>query len=471
MLLLNGAFMLLCLPFSFTSDHNAAQAIIIASAITLASGALARFLTNRSLTKELSKRDGYLIVTFGWLFMTLFGSLPYLISGYIPNVVDALFETMSGYTTTGATILTDIEALPNDLLIWRSITQYIGGMGIIVLAVAILPILGIGGMQLFGAEAPGISADKLHPRIKDTALRLWYIYVSLTVLECVLLMIGDMPFFDALNHSLTTIAIGGFSIKNESIAAYDSAYIQYVIMAFMIICATNFTLIYFGVKLRWRKIIENEEFRNYILMMGLMITIVTIALFQLRETEFEQAFRDSAFNTISILTTTGYATSDYTNWNPFLTTLFFTLMFVGGCSGSTAGGVKVARLTVLFKNSFAQLKRQMHPSAVIPVRLNGKAVPQDLTFNILAFIMLYLTIFVFSSIFMSMIGIDFLTAIGGVASALGNIGPGIGSVGPVDNYAHLPGIGKWYLSLLMLVGRLELFTVLMLFTPYFWRRY
>lgn len=463
--------MFLCVPVSFSFVNNSAFAIILSGSITIVAGLLAWLSTRNATNKELAKRDGYLIVTFGWVAMTVFGSLPYLLSGSIPSVTDAIFETMSGYTTTGATILTDIESVNKGILFWRSLTQWIGGMGIIVLAVAILPILGIGGMQLFVAEAPGITPDKLHPRIKDTAIRLWYIYVGLTISECILLMLGGMTFYDALNHSLTTMSSGGFSTKNDSIAHFDSAFIQYVIMFFMIVCGTNFTLIYFGFKFQWKKILKNEEFRNYLLLITITTLIATIALYELGGIGLERAFRDTAFQAISLISTTGFITADYTSWGPFLMLVFFVLLFVGGSAGSTAGGVKVVRLTILFKNSFLQLKRQLHPSGVIPVRLNGKAISQDITFIILAFIILYLTIFVMSCLFMSMIGVDFLTAIGSVATSLGNVGPGIGSVGPVNNFSAIPAVGKWFLAALMLVGRLELFTVLMLFTPYFWRRY
>jgi trk system potassium uptake protein TrkH len=343
-------------------------------------------------------------------------------------------------------------------------------MGIIVLTVAILPILGIGGMQLFVAEAPGVSPDKLKPRIRDTAARLWIIYVGLTLTQMVLLMVGGMSFFDAINHSLTTMATGGFSPKNASIAYYDSPYLQYVIIVFMFIAGTNFTLTYFMLKRNFTKVWSNEEFRFYLVTVIILTIIVSAGVYVMTDNSLEKSFRDACFQIVSILTTTGYVTADYTAWAPILTTIFFILMFVGGSAGSTAGGVKVVRHVILIKNSFLEMKRQIHPSAVLPVRLNGNAITQDITFNILAFFVIYITIFAFGAIVMALIGVDFITAIGSVATSLGNIGPGIGTVGPVDNFAHIPAAGKWFLAFLMLLGRLELFTVLILFTPYYWTR-
>lgn len=469
LLSINGAFMLLGLPFSMFYRENW-SALLIAGGITLLAG-LALWLPNRQLeNKELKKREGYMVVTFGWIAMSVFGSLPYIISGTIPNFTDAFFETLSGYSTTGASVLNDIESVQKGILFWRSLTQWIGGMGIIVLAVAILPLLGIGGMQLFVAEAPGISPDKLKPRIKDTAIRLWLIYVMLTLTETILLMLGGMNFYDAINHSLTTMATGGFSTKQDSVAYYDSPYIQYVIIIFMFIAGTNFTLTYFGLKGKLKKVWKNEEFRVYLMAVGIFAILMTLAVFIVTGGSFEKAFRDSLFQVVSVITTTGFVSADYTAWSPFITIVFFLFMFLGGSAGSTAGGIKIVRHIILFKNSFLEMNRQLHPSAVIPVRLNGKAVQRDITFNVLAFMMIYLLIFTIGIMLLSLTGIDFTTALGAVATSLGNIGPGLGSVGPVDNFAHISSFGKWILAFLMLLGRLELFTVLMLFTPYYWKR-
>jgi trk system potassium uptake protein len=470
LLVIYGFFMLLCLPFSLYYQEKSWLDLLAAGLITIFSGGLMYVLTFGSRNKEFGKKDGYLIVTFSWVIMSFFGSLPYMISGAIPSLTDAFFETMSGLTTTGASILTNIETLPKGILFWRSLTQWIGGMGIIVLAVAILPLLGIGGMQLFVAEAPGITPDKLQPRIRDTAKRLWAVYVGLTLAEMVLLMMGGMTFYDAINHSLTTMATGGFSTKQDS-AAYFTPYIQYVMIVFMFLAGTSFTLNYFAIKGMFRKVFSNEEFKVYLSLTAIVTIIITLIVYNISEIGFEQSFRDSLFQVVSIVTTTGYVSADYTAWTPVATILIFLLMFVGGSAGSTAGGVKIVRHVMLIKNSLLEFKRQLHPSAVIPVRLNKRAVTQDITFNVLAFIMIYLLVFAFGSILMASLGVDFMTAIGAVATSLGNIGPGIGSVGPVDNFSHLPAVGKWILSFLMLFGRLELFTVLILFSPYFWSKY
>ena len=471
LLMLNGAFMFLCIPFSLYFNEGGIYAILLSGVVTISTGYVMWLATKKSKNKDLRKKDGYLIVVLGWLFMSIFGALPYLISGAIPDFTNAFFETISGYTTTGATILIDIESVHKGILFWRSLTQWIGGMGIIVLAVAILPILGIGGMQLFVAEAPGISPEKLQPRIKETAKRLWLIYVFLTLLETILLWIGGMTFFDALNHGLTTMATGGFSTKNASIAYFNSPFIQYTIVFFMFLAGTNFTLTYFALHRKFEKVLKNEEFRFYAGFCVLFSLITALTIFMMTPSGVEKSFREGLFQVVSIITTTGYITADYTSWTPFLIVLFFVLMFFGASAGSTAGGVKIVRHIILLKNSILELKRQLHPSAVIPVRFNKKAVPRDITFKTLAFIMIYISIFALGSVVMAALGVDFETAIGSVATSLGNIGPGLGTVGPVDNFAHIPTSGKWFLSFLMLLGRLELFTVLMLLTPYFWRKF
>ena len=468
---LNGLFMFTAIPFSFYYDESIIPLGLSGLiAITLGFSSFSIF-RKRSRNKELTRREGYLVVVFGWVSMSLFGMLPFIISGTIPRIGDAFFETMSGFTTTGATILTDIESMPKGLLFWRSLTQWIGGMGIIVLTVALVSIIGVGGMQLFVAEAPGISPDKLKPRIKDTAKRLWLIYVGLTGTETVLLMLGGMTFFDAINHSLTTMATGGFSTKNASIAFYDSAYIQYVIIFFMFLAGVNFTLTYFGLKFKFKKVLANEEFKAYFTTLIMFTLIISIYLVVFVHGGVEKSFRDSLFQIVSVITTTGYITADYTSWAPFITVLFFFMMFIGGSSGSTAGGVKIVRHVILFKNSFLELKRLLHPTSIIPVRLNKKAVSPNITSNVLAFIMIYISVFVFGSMAVSLTGLDFETTIGAVATSLGNIGPGLGQVGPVDNFAGLPMLTKWILAGLMLLGRLELFTVLILFTPYFWKKF
>ncbi|ANQ50364.2 TrkH family potassium uptake protein [Flammeovirga sp. MY04] len=471
LILLNGVFMLFCLPFAFYFGDGDWLALAQAGGIAIASGGGAALYARKvGYSQEFRKKDGYIIVTFGWALMAFFGSLPYLFSDINVSFADAYFETISGFSTTGASILTDIESVGKGILFWRSLTQWIGGMGIIVLAVAVLPFLGIGGMQLFVAEAPGITPDKLQPRIKETARRLWWVYAGLTGVETILLMTGGMSFYNALNHALTTMATGGFSTFNDSAASF-SPYIQYILIFFMLLAGTNFTLNYFLFKRMFKAIWKNEEYKYYIYVIALATLAITVSIVVTTELGVEKSFRDALFQVISIITTTGYVSADYTAWTPLATMIVFVLMFCGGMAGSTAGGVKIVRHIILFKNSFLELKRQLHPTAIIPVRFNGKAIKGSITFNVLAFIMAYFLIFGLGILVMSAIGVDLMTSLGAVATSLGNIGPGIGTVGPVDNFAHLPDLAKWVLSFLMLLGRLELFTVMIIFTPYFWSRF
>ncbi|ELR71472.1 Potassium uptake protein TrkH [Fulvivirga imtechensis AK7] len=468
LLIFNGLFMWLCLPFSMYY-HEDVRPIFISGAITAGVGLFVWLVTRKTRNKELKKRDGFLVVSLGWILMSVFGTLPFLLSGHIDNFTDAFFETVSGYTTTGASILNNIEALPYGLLFWRSTTQWVGGMGIIVLALAILPTLGIGGMQLFAAEASGVTHDKLKPKIKDTASRLWSIYLGLTILETVILMFGGMTFYDALSHSFTTMASGGFSPKNNSVAYYDSPFIQYTIIVFMIIAGTNFSLLYFFFKGKFKKIFANEEFRVYILIIVVVSLVTTVIVFSQTWNEFEKAFRDALFQVVSIISSTGFATADYTTWTSLVSFIFLLLMLSGASAGSTSGGIKVIRFTLLLKNSFLAVKRQLHPSAVMPVRISGRAVKEDTMFNVMAFVILYLTIFVFGVFILTFTGNDIVTSLGAVATCQGNIGPGLGTVGPVNNFAHLNDISKWTLSIVMILGRLELFTILVLLTPNYWR--
>lgn len=481
LLICNGAFMFVSAMVSWGYADGATQGILLAGLVTLAIGGLL-MVTTRRHNKELKKREGYLIVTFGWLFMSLTGALPYVFSGAIPSFTNAFFETISGYTTTGATILQDIEVMPEGILIWRSITHWIGGMGIIVLAIAILPLLGIGGMQLFAAEAPGPGGDKLHPRITDTAKRLWLIYVGYTVAETILLSVAGMSVFDAINHSLSTLSTGGFSTKNASIAHWNNTpLIQYIIMLFMFLAGTNFVLSYFAFKRRFSRIFQDEEFKLYLsFIVGLTLIAAVIIYFQVDWTastvahpqvlgEAEASGRHALFQVLAIVTTTGFVSADFTAWTPFLTIFFFGLMFLGGSAGSTAGGIKIVRHLIMIKNGIIEFKRTLHPNAILPVRYNKKAVQQPIVFNILAFFILYMLSFIVGTLVFSWLGLDFKTSLGAAASSLGNVGPAIGNLGPVDNYAALPLLAKWWASFLMLIGRLELFTVLILFTPYFWK--
>ena len=482
LLLFNGSFMFFSSLLSFIYDDGVTQSLILSGTIVLSVG-LILMLLSKDFSKEMNKREGYIVVTFGWIVMAISGTIPYILTGAIPNFTNAFFETISGYTTTGSSILENIESLPHGILFWRSLTHWIGGMGIIVLAIAILPLLGIGGMQLFAAEAPGPSTDKLHPRITDTAKRLWLIYFGYTAAETVLLNFAGMSFFDALNHSMSTLSTGGFSTKNNSISYWnDTPLIQYIITLFMFLAGTNFVLSYFGFKGNIRRIFKDEEFKLYVKFI-IIFTLIAFAFIYIDSSlkhpsdllhpmifgELEASLRHSLFQVISIVTTTGFISADFTTWTPFLLVFFFGLMFLGGSAGSTSGGVKVVRHLLLIRNGFMEFKRSLHPNAVVPVRYNTKAVSGDIVFNILGFFILYMLSFIIGALGFAIIGIDFESAIGVAASSLGNVGPALGEFGPANNFFNMPSIGKWWASFLMLIGRLELFTVLILFTPFFWR--
>lgn len=468
-LVIESFFILLSMIVSLIYKEKATYSFLITFLISSLVAGVVLFLT-KNARKDFGKREGYIIVCFVWIVLSLFGALPFIFSGAIPDFTNAFFETISGFTTTGASILNNIEELPKGILFWRSIIQWMGGMGIIVLSLAVLPFLGIGGVQLFTAEVPGVTYDKLHPRIKETAQRLWLIYVGFTLLETVLLYFAGMNFFDAINHSLTTMATGGYSTKQDSVAYFTSPLIQYIIIVFMFFAGVNFTLSYFAIKLKFRKIFKNEEFKSYLLIILVFTAIITSYLFINGSYDLETAFRNSLFQVVSVITTTGFVTDNYLAWAPLLVGLIFMLMFVGGSSGSTSGGVKVIRVMIILKNSYYELKRIIHPKAIIPTKLSGKPVPQHVVNNVLAFIVFYIIIFFLGFTAMLVLGLDMDSAMGAVATSLGNIGPGLGSVGPIENFANIPDSGKWILSFLMLLGRLELITVLIVFSPIFWKK-
>lgn len=467
--------------FSWIYQDGVTKQLSFTGVFVLLLGVLLMFVTKKH-QKEIKKRDGYLIVTLGWLVMVFSGMLPYLFTGAIPGFTNAFFESMSGYTTTGATILRDIESLPEGVLFWRSITNWIGGMGFIVLAVAILPLLGIGGMQLFAAEAPGPSADKLHPRITDTAKRLWYIYFGYTVACTLFMNLAGMSFFDAINHGLTSVSTGGFSTKNLSMAYWNNnPIVQYICMIFMFLGGTNFVLSYYAFKGKFLNVIRDHEFRFYFLLIcvvsiiaGLIILfradVAMSAYHPMVFGETESSFRHALFQVISVVTTTGFVSADFSSWTPFLTIVFFGLMFVGGSAGSTSGGVKIVRHLLMIKNGILEFKRALHPNAIIPVRYNGRTIQEPIIYNILGFFIIYMLMFIIGSLVLGMLGLDFESAVSGAASSLGNVGPALGVLNPLASFDVLPELGKWWCAFLMLLGRLELFTVLILFTPYFWKR-
>lgn len=481
LLLCNGSFMLLAAFVSGIYKDGVTLDITLAAIVTMLFGVMAMFYT-RGHKKEVKRKEGYIVVTFGWIIMSISGTLPYLFSGAIPEVTNAFFETISGYTTTGASIIDDIEAMPEGILFWRSLTHWIGGMGIIVLAIAILPLLGIGGMQLFAAEAPGPAGDKLHPRITDTAKRLWLIYFGYTVAETILLKLAGMSFFDAMNHSLATLSTGGFSTKNASLAYWNNQpLIQYITIVFMFLAGSNFVLSYFAFTGKVQRILKDEEFKYYTIFIVLFTIVAGLVVYfnaNVPVSDFhpmvsgkgESAFRHALFQVVAIVTTTGFVTADFTSWTPFLAIFFFGLMFLGGSAGSTAGGIKVMRHLLIIKNGLLEFKRTLHTNAIIPVRYNEKTVSEHIVYNIIAFFVLYMLFFIIGSLVLGFLGLDFVSAIGGSASSLGNVGPALGSLNPVSNYNSLPDAGKWWCGFLMLLGRLELFTVLIILTPYFWKK-
>ena len=483
LLLFNGGFMLLSSLVSLITHDGVTFELTLSAFFVLFLGVFIMLLS-RNHTKQIQKREGYIIVSFGWVLMSLSGMLPYLFTGVIPDISSAFFETMSGYTTTGSTILNDIESVPKGILFWRSTTHWIGGMGIIVLAIAILPLLGIGGMQLFAAEAPGPSSDKLHPRITDTAKRLWFIYVGYTLAETILLSVAGMSFFDAINHAMSTLSTGGFSTKNNSVAHWNNTpKIQYIITFFMLIAGTNFVLSYFAFTGKIRKIFRDQEFKFFMTFIGISTLFVALVLYSkvdLTISSFdhpqifgtlESSFRHAFFQVVAVITTTGFVTADFTAWTPFLTIVFFGLMFMGGSAGSTSGGVKGVRHMLMIKSGFLEFKRTLHPNAILQPRYNGSILKEEVVYNIYAFFILYMLSFIFGALVFGALGLDFESAIGVAASSLGNVGPAIGSYGPALSYSKLPEFGKWWASFLMLLGRLELFTVLILFTPFFWKKH
>lgn len=466
LLVLIALLMLPGVGFSIHFDEDP-WPILSSAVITMILG-MVLFFSFSKQDQNIRKREGYLIVALSWVFMAGFGMLPYVLSHEINGFSDALFETLSGLTTTGASILTDIEAMPKGLLFWRSMTQWIGGLGIIVLTVAIFPLLGIGGIELFVAESPGPTSDKVHPRISETAKRLWYVYVGLTTLNMLLYWAGGMTFYDAINHALTTLATGGFSTKNASMAYYESPFIQYVAIVFMFLAGTNFTVIYFGLMGKVKRVLQSDEFKTY----GLALLAISVILYfpiSAVVPDPELALRKSLFQVVSLITTTGYVTDNYTQYGQGVTYICFMLLFLGGCAGSTAGGIKFVRHLTFIKNSWLEFKRLVHPRAIVPLMINGDRVTGRIITHIMNFLLLYLLIFVFGALTLSIMGYDLPTSLGAVATCLANVGPGIGSVGPVDNFAFFSPAAKIFLSFIMLLGRLELFTILILFTPFFWR--
>jgi trk system potassium uptake protein TrkH len=444
------------------------EAFLVAIAVAWIIG-LAGFLTTRK-TGELRAKDGFLIVSASWILFALIGALPFSISGFIPSYSDAFFETMSGFTTTGASILNNIEALPHGLLFWRSLTHWLGGMGIILLSLAILPLLGVGGMQLFRAEVPGPTADKLSPRIKSTAKLLWGVYALISLAETLLLKVAGMSWFDAICHTFGTMATGGFSTKNASIGHYNSIFIDCIVIVFMILAGTNFALHYRALKGKPLVYFKDREAMFFAGIIAVAALLIGADVWKVTGQHVAKTLQYTIFQVVSILTTTGYGTTDYEKWSKLSQVILYFLMFFGGCAGSTGGGIKIIRTLILFKLGINEIRRLIHPQAVFAVRVGSRVIPREIAANIGGFFLLHVGLTIFGILFMSALGLDFETAFASVAANINNIGPGLGAVGPADNYANIPLIGKWFLCFLMLVGRLEIFTVLILLTVSFWKK-
>jgi len=466
-----GLTMLVPLACSLYYGEADAWSFILSVGITSGTGG-ALYFASRPKEKKivLSRRDGFLIVSTGWILAAFFGGLPYMIHGALPTLTDAYFETMSGFTTTGATVITKIEGLPHGILLWRSMTQWLGGMGIIILSVAILPFLGVGGRQLFKAEVPGPVKDKLVPRIAETARSLWIVYVIITVAGFILLLFGGMGVFDAINHIFCTMATGGFSTKDSSVAWFNSAYIDGVLVAFMIIAGMNFTLHYQLLTGNFRTFYKDSEMRFFLGTVLIATLLVTLDLWLNVFADIGRAFRYAIFQVSSIMTTTGFVTDNFAKWPAFSQIILLLLMFIGGSAGSTGGAIKCVRILLVLKHSYRELYRLVHPHAVIQVKLGHETVPQDVMKSVQGFFVLYLCIAILATIAMAALGLDIISSFSSVAATLGNVGPGLGLVHPASTYSVIPTVGKWILSFCMLIGRLEIYTILVLLIPEFWRK-
>lgn len=470
LLFIESGFLTLCILLSYLYQEPDLPALIVSTLITVFTG-IPLFYIGKRAERKLNRKDGYIIVTLAWVIFSLFGMLPYYLSGYIPNITNAFFETMSGFSTTGASILDNIESLPHGLLFWRSMTQWIGGMGIVIFTIAILPIFGAGGIQLFAAEATGPKFDKITPHIDETAKWIWTIYIGMTIATIILLTIGDMPLFDSVCHAMSTTATGGFSTKQASIAAFNSSYIEYVIMIFMFLSGINFSLLYLLVlKGSYKRVFKDTEIRWYIKTLLFFISVITIGLLVSSNMSMEEAFRKSSFLVVSIQTTCGFITADYMQWAPPLWMLTTVITYCGACAGSTSGGIKCIRAVIMARIAKNEFMHILHPNAVLPVRVNGQSVSSSTKSTVLAFFVVFVLLVFFGWFTMMTIGLDFDDAYSVIISSLANVGPGIGKCGPAFSWNALPDAAKWLSILYMLIGRLELFTVLLLFTPSFWKK-
>lgn len=469
LLFMEAMMFLVCAGVSLCYGEADYIYFIYTTLINFAVGGLL-LLLGKGAENRVTRRDGYCIVAFTWLLFTGFGMLPFYISGSIPSVTDAFFETMSGFTTTGATILDDIESLSHGMLFWRSFSQWIGGLGIVFFTIAVLPIFGVGNQVLFSAEATGVTHDKIHPKISVMAKWLWTVYSILTVLETILLMCGGMSLFDAVCHSFSTTATGGYSTKQNSVAAWNSPFIEYVVAIFMILSGVNFSLYFMCLKGRCKQLLADDELRWFLTSILGVTLVITLSLVWHNHYEVETAFRKALFQVATAHTSCGFATDDYNTWAPFTWMLLVYAMVAGGCTGSTSGGVKSMRLMILARNVKNEFYRLMHPRAVLPVKVNRMTISQSTISTVTTFALFYIImIFVGWSLLMCM-GVGLTESLGVVVSSIGNVGPGLGAFGPAFSWSALPDMGKWLLSFMMLIGRLELFGVLLLLAPSFWEK-
>ena len=469
LLLIESFFMLISAGVGFYYNEPSMRYLILAAVTTLVVGIIGIVATPK-INRNLHKREGFLVVSLVWVIFSIFGMLPAYWSGSIPSFTDAFFETMSGFSTTGATIIQDVDNYPHGLMVWRCLQQWLGGMGIVVLSLAILPLITEGSMSLFSAEATGPTKEKIHSKISFTAKIFWSTYIGLTALNALFLWLGGMEVFDAICHALTTLSTGGFSTKGAGLGYWGSPNLEYITIVFMFLGGTNFTLFFYLFKGKFKKIFSNEELKYYILII-LVFSLLIFSSLMLHHIEYslENAVRDSLFYVVSMITTTGQITTNFMMWPPFVFTLLWIVMLLGASSGSTSGGIKVARIVLLVKNSYYEFKRQIHPNAVIPVRYNDQIVQTQIINNVLAFVVVYMIVVLISTVLFTATGLNFEDAFGASASALGNVGPSIGTIG-TGNFSHFTPAAKWLMSFLMLVGRLELFTVLILLTPSFWKK-
>ncbi len=460
------------IPLSVSLIHGGADTLPLfySMLLTTAIGLLSFIGIRKDDETHLTHRDGVAIVTFGWAAAGLVGAIPFMLSGAIPDFTNAYFESISGFTTTGASVLSDIEALPKGILMWRSITQWFGGMGIIVLSIAILPFLGVGGMQLYRAEVPSPVVDKLKPRISDTAKTLWKVYTLITALEIVFLGLGGMTLFEAINHAFCTLPTGGFSPMNRSIAHYNSAYFDGVIIVFMLLAGINFSLHYRLIRGEITLFGRDPECRTFLSIFGVLTLIVTLNIHGTLFYSLGEALRYASFQVSSLITTTGFTTADFDLWPSFSKKILLLCMFLGAMAGSTGGGMKTMRIMLLMKHAYQEIFRIIHPHAVTKVKLGGKPVPAEVLSGIWGFFVLYLVVFVISALIMAALGLDMVSALSSVAACIFNIGPGLGPVGPTQNYFSISLVGKWVLIFCMVLGRLEIYTVLALLMPAFWRK-